>query len=99
MGSRYPSVHTSKWSLQRTDHVEVSYVPWRTGPFTQISGMKVGEGMEGHGTKCDCTLSVCFTLLVECVLQGNVVDRRLVQGVNCRLGSECLTGFGVGSWL
>ena len=50
------------------------------GPFTQISGMEVGAGMEGHGTKCDCTLSVCFTLLFECVLQGNMVDRRLVHG-------------------
>ena len=28
------------------------------GPFRQISGMEVGEGMEGHGTKCECTLSV-----------------------------------------
>ena len=33
-----------------------------------------------------------FTLLFECVLQGNVVYRRLVQGVNCQLGSGCLTG-------
>ena len=30
------------------------------GPFTQISGMEVGEGMEGHGTKCDCcSLNAC----------------------------------------
>ena len=29
----------------------------------------------------------CFTLLSECVLHGNAVYRRLVQGVNCRLGS------------
>ena len=28
------------------------------GPFRQISGMEVGEGMEGHGTKCECPLSV-----------------------------------------
>ena len=69
------------------------------GPFTQISGMEVGEGMEGHGTKCDCTLSVCVTLLFESVLQGNVVDRPLVQGVNCLLWSKSLTGFGVGLWL
>ena len=27
-------------------------------PFRQISGMKVVEGMEGHGTKCECPLSV-----------------------------------------
>ena len=42
------------------------------GPFRQISGMEVGEGME-------LNLSVhsvfCFTLLFECVLQGNVVYR------------------------
>ena len=41
----------------------------------------------------------CFTLLFVCVLQGNVVYRRLVQGVNCRLGSGCLTGLGAGLWL
>ena len=43
------------------------------GPFGQISGMEVGEVMEGHGTTCDCTLTVVFfTLLFVCVLQGNV---------------------------
>ena len=36
----------------------------------------------------------CFTLLFECALQGNVVDRWLVKGVHCRLGSGCLTGRG-----
>ena len=41
----------------------------------------------------------CFTLLFECVLQGNLVDRWLVQGVNCRLGSGSLTGLGAGLWL
>ena len=42
---------------------------------------------------------LCFTLLFECMLQGNVLYRRLVQGVNCRLGSACLTGLGAGLWL
>ena len=42
---------------------------------------------------------LCFTLLFECVLQGNVVYRGLVQWVNCRLGSGCLTGMGAGLWL
>ena len=55
--------------------------------------------MEGHGSKCECTLSVLLTLLFECVLQGNVVYRLLVQGVNCRLESGCLTGLGAGLWL
>ena len=41
----------------------------------------------------------CFALLFECVLQGNVVDRRVVQQVNCRLVSGCLTGLGAGFWL
>ena len=36
----------------------------------------------------------CFTLLFECVLQGNVVYWQLVQGVNCRLRSGCLTRLG-----
>ena len=40
--------------------------------------------------------ALCFTLLFECVLQGNVVYRRLVQGVNCHAGSGCLTGLGAG---
>ena len=39
---------------------------------------------------------ICFTLLFECVLQGNVVYRRLVQGVNCHLGSGCLTRLAAG---
>ena len=39
-----------------------------------------------------------FTLLFECVLQGNVVYRGLVQGVNSRLGSGCFTGLGAGLW-
>ena len=38
----------------------------------------------------------CFTLLLVCVFHGNVSDRRLVQGVNCRLVSGCLTGLGAG---
>ena len=38
----------------------------------------------------------CITLLFECVLQGKVVCRQLVQGVNCRLGSGCLAGLGAG---
>ena len=42
---------------------------------------------------------VCFRLLFECVWQGNVGDKRLVHEANCRLGSGCLTRFGVGLWL
>ena len=38
----------------------------------------------------------CFTLLFACALQGNVGDRRFVQGVNCRLVSGYLTGLGAG---
>ena len=41
----------------------------------------------------------CFKMLFECVLQGNVVYRQLVQEVNCRLGSRCLTGLGADLWM
>ena len=32
------------------------------GLFRQISGMEVGEGMEGRGTKCECP----FSFLLGC---------------------------------
>ena len=32
-----------------------------------ISGMEVGEVIEGHGTTCDCTLSVLFHIALFCM--------------------------------
>ena len=55
--------------------------------------------MEGHGTKCECTLSVLLHITLGMLVAGEVVYRRLVQGVNCRLGSGCLTWLCAGLWL
>ena len=41
----------------------------------------------------------CFTVLLKYVLQRNAVGRRLVQEVNCCLGSERWTGLDAGWWL
>ena len=42
---------------------------------------------------------LCFTLLFVCVLQGNVGDRRLEQGVNCHLVLGFFTRLGASLWL
>ena len=59
------------------------------GPFGQISGMEVGEGMEVTEPHVILHTVFCFTLLCVCVLQGDVGDR-------CRLVLGCLTGLGAG---
>ena len=46
-----------------------------------ISRLEVGEVMQGHGTTCDCSVSDFCTLLFVSVLQGNMGDRQLKQGM------------------
>ena len=67
------------------------------GPFMQFSGSMREREWKVMELNVKRVHSVfCFTLLFECVLQGNMVYRRLAQWVNCRRGLGCLTGLGAG---